>query len=234
MSDLQHPQLALRLSRKPNTDFASYYVGQNAQLVGRLHQVADNSIPGWLYLWGAEQSGKSHLMQAASQRAEDQGYSAFYLAGAEALAGSPLLLENLTAFQLLAIDDIHLLLADPEWEEALFHLYNKFKDLGSTLLVSADAAPRQLGVTLPDLASRMMAMEVYQVVPMDDRDKAGALRLMAHQRGFSLSDEVVAYILARSDRGLGALQAVVERLDHQSLQEKRVITIPFVKKVMSW
>lgn len=234
MSDGSHPQLALRLSRKPNTDFASFYIGDNVQLVGRLHQVADGSIPGWLYLWGPRQCGKSHLMQAASQLAEDKGFSAFYLSAAEARSGSPLLLENLSSFQLLAIDDIHLLLSDPEWEEAIFHLYNKIKDLGSILLVSADAAPRQLGVSLPDLASRLMAMEVYQVVAMGDEDKAGALRLMAHQRGFSLSDEVVAFILTRSDRQLSALQVVIERLDHQSLQEKRIITIPFVKKVMSW
>ncbi|MCP5014020.1 MAG: DnaA regulatory inactivator Hda [Ketobacter sp.] len=234
MHETSHPQLALKLSRKPNTDFASFYTGQNTQLVGRLHQVANGSFPGWLYLWGAEQSGKSHLMQAASQLAEDEGFRAFYLSGEQARAGSPLLLENLSSFQLLAIDDIHLLLADPEWEEALFHLYNKIKDLGSTLLVSADASPRQLGVHLPDLASRLMAMEVYQVVAMDDQDKAGVLQLMARQRGFTLSDEVVAFILSRSDRQLSALQAVIERLDHQSLQEKRVITIPFVKKVMSW
>lgn len=234
MTDTSYPQLALRLSRKPNTDFASFYVGQNEQLVGRLEQVARGDFAGWLYVWGAEQSGKSHLLQAASQQAEDHGLSVFYLAGAEARTMSPQLLENLAAFQLLAIDDIHLLITDPAWEEALFHLYNKLKDLGSVLLVSSEAPPRQLPVRLADLASRLMAMEIYQVLPLDDQDKAGALALMAQQRGFLLSEEVIAYILSRSDRTLRVLEAVVDRLDHQSLQEKRVITIPFVKKVMSW
>jgi len=234
MTDTSYPQLALRLSRKPNTDFASFYVGQNEQLVGRLKQVARGDFAGWLYLWGSEQSGKSHLLQAASQQAEDHGFSVFYLSGAEARTMSPQLLENLAAFQLLAIDDIHLLITDPAWEEALFHLYNKLKDLGSILLVSSELSPRQLPVQLADLASRLMAMEIYQVLPMDDRDKAGALALMAQQRGFLLSEEVISYILSRSDRTLRVLEAVVERLDHHSLQEKRVITIPFVKKVMSW
>lgn len=234
MADNIHPQLALRFFRKPNTDFASFHTGHNEQLVGRLQQVAQGNLVGWLYLWGGNESGKSHLLQAAAQLAEDSGFSAFYLAGKEACNMSPLLLENLSTFQLLAIDDIHLLLADPAWEEALFHLYNKLKDLGSALLVSAEAAPRQLSVKLKDLESRLMAMEVYQVVALDDQEKAGLLDLMARQRDFSLSEEVVAYILSRSDRTLEALEAVIERLDHQSLQEKRVITIPFVKKVMSW
>ncbi len=234
MTDDTHPQLALRLSPRPKADFTGFYTGQNDQVVGRLKQVAAGDLVGWLYLWGGTQCGKSHLLQAASQLAEDNGFSVFYLAGSEARSMSPELLENLSSFQMLAIDDIHLLLQDPAWEEAIFHLYNKLKDLGSALLVSADAPPRQLGVTLKDLASRLMAMEVYQVVAMDDQDKAGLLELMARQRGFMLSEEVVAYILSRADRTVGALQAVVERLDHQSLQEKRVITIPFVKKVMSW
>ena len=234
MADSSHPQMALRFSRKPNTDFASFQVGDNGQLVGRLTQVAQGDLVGWLYLWGGAESGKSHLLQAAAQLAEDSGFSAFYLAGAEAREMSPLLLENLTSYQLLAIDDLHLLLDDPAWQEAIFHLYNRLKDLGMALLVSAESAPRQLGVQLKDLESRLMAMEVYHVVALDDQQKADWLTMMARQRGFSLSEEVVSYILGRSDRSLGALQAVVERLDLQSLQEKRVITIPFVKKVMSW
>ena len=115
-----------------------------------------------------------------------------------------------------------------------FHLYNKLEDLGSILLVSSVSPPSQRPAGLAGLAPQLMAMEVYQVVPMDDADKAGALALMAQQRGFLLSDEVIAYILSRSDRTLRVLEGVVDRLDHQSLQEKRVITIPFVKKVMSW
>ncbi|WP_290576291.1 DnaA regulatory inactivator Hda [Ketobacter sp.] len=234
MAEPFHPQLALRFYRRPNTDFASYYSGQNQQLVERLQQVSTGALGGWVYLWGSHESGKSHLLQAAAQRAEDSGYSAFYLAGEQATSLSPQLLENLSSFQLLAIDDLHLLVAQPGWAEALFHLYNRLKDLGAALLVSADAPPRQLSVPLQDLQSRLMAMEVYQVLGLDDEDKAGLLELMARQRNFSLSEDVIAYILSRSDRTLGALQAVVERLDLQSLQEKRVITIPFVKKVMSW
>lgn len=234
MIDSSHPQLALRLSRKPNTDFPSFYAGSNRQLVLRLQQVSRGDSPQWVYFWGAPESGRSHLCQAVAQLAEDSGLGVFYLSGEEARSASPLLLENLTDFQLVVIDDIQLLLKDRGWEEALFHLYNKLRELGAVLVVSADAPPRQLVSSLPDLASRLMAMEVYQVAVLDDVEKEALIRLMARQRGFLLSEEVSAFILNRSDRTLGALQAVVERLDHQSLQEKRMITIPFVKKVMSW
>lgn len=235
MTDSSHPQLALRLSRKPNSDFASFLAGNNRQLLDRLRQVCASGDPGhWVFIWGAPQSGRSHLLQASAQLAEDSGFSAFYLSGQEARATSPLLLENLASFQMVAIDDIQLLLGERDWEEALFHLYNRLKDSGAVLLVSADGAPRQLQAALADLQSRLSAMEVYQVAALDDGDKVALLQLMARQRGFLLSDEVISFILTRSDRTLGALQAVVERLDHQSLQEKRVITIPFVKKVMGW
>jgi DnaA family protein len=234
VKDSNYPQLALRLSRKPYSDFPSFYTGNNQQLVQRLQQLSRGVSQQWVYLWGAPQSGRSHLCQAVAQQAEDSGLEVFYLAGTEACSASPLLLENLSCFQLVVIDDIQALLKDRAWEEALFHLYNNLKEQGAVLVVSGDAPPRQLQALLPDLVSRLMAMEIYQVVALDDADKEELIRLMARQRGFLLSDEVIAFVLNRSDRSLAALQAVVERLDHQSLQEKRMITIPFVKKVMGW
>jgi len=77
-------------------------------------------------------------------------------------------------------------------------------------------------------------MEIYQLTALDDAGRADALESMARQRGFSVSEDVATYILNRSGRDLNSLKAVIERLDLQSLQEKRLITIPFVKKVMGW
>ena len=77
-------------------------------------------------------------------------------------------------------------------------------------------------------------MEVYHLQPLNDTEKARALRWLARQRGFHLSEELVAFIMARSDRTMAALKQVIERLDELSLQQKRVVTIPFVKKVMGW
>ena len=64
---------------------------------------------------------------------------------------SPEICEGLEQADLVCIDDIERVASDHDWETALFHLYNRMRESGSTLIVSAGAAPAQLRIGLPDL-----------------------------------------------------------------------------------
>lgn len=232
MNNEGHPQLALRLVCKPHSDFASFVQRGNEQIVHRLRFSVANPNSSWIYLWGNAGSGKSHLLQAACQEAEMRKLKSFYLAPAE-LAEWPIrIFDDLEAFDVVAIDDLQMLSGNAAAEEALFHLYNRLRDQGKLLLVAASDGPRHLALELPDLSSRLSAMEVYQVSALDDAGRMEALILWAQHRGFRLSQEVASFILRRSDRTLPALLQIIENLDQQSLREKRLITLPFVKKVL--
>ncbi|MCG8533864.1 MAG: DnaA regulatory inactivator Hda [Pseudomonadales bacterium] len=234
MSDMHHPQLPLKLNKRPEVDFSHFIALGNEQLLAQLNSVSIHTLPQWLYVWGAPQCGKSHLLQATCQLAEGAGRSAFYISCNELVDLDPDVLSQLYDIDFVAIDDIQNVLGEPRWEEALFHLYNQLRDSGKSLLVSAVCAPRYLEAGLADLKSRLSAMEIYQVAPLDEDGKRLFLKAAADQRGFALPEEVVVYVLSRADRSLNALQQLIDKLDHQSLQEKRLITVPFVKKVMGW
>lgn len=227
-------QLTLPLSGVPDPDFASFYARGNEQLVHRLQRLARGQEQGLFYLWGAPASGKSHLLQALCLQAQDSGLDCLYLAGRELLKLHPDALADMHGWTLLCLDDVDLLLGVTGWDEALFHLYNRQRDGGQSLVVSAQVPPLQLPPLLADLQSRFMAMERYQVHSLSDDDKGQVLRRAAHARGFALTDEVVSFILQRSNRDLVSLQQVLQRLDQSSLAEQRLITLPFVKKVMGW
>jgi DnaA family protein len=47
-----------------------------------------------------------------------------------------------------------------------------------------------------------------------------------------LPDEVANFIIQRVPRDMNALFNLLDRLDRASLQEKRKLTIPFVKQVL--
>ncbi len=83
----------------------------------------------------------------------------------------------------------------PEWEEALFDLFNRLRDAKTRLLVAADKPPKNLDIVLPDLVSRLSWGLVFQVQPLNDNDKVLALQLRAHLRGLDMSEEVARYIL---------------------------------------
>src|SRR5690606_25454561 len=98
----------------------------------------------------------------------------------------------------------------------------------------ASKPPAQLPFGLKDLQSRMQLAVIHEVVELTDDDKAGVLVARARERGIELKDDVVLYILARNQRNMHDLMAVLDKLDAQALAEQRRITIPFVKSCMQW
>ena len=60
-------QMLLALSPTPKQSFENFVVGQNIEVVHTLKQIISNKLPiQFIYLWGNEGSGKSHLAHNAS------------------------------------------------------------------------------------------------------------------------------------------------------------------------
>jgi DnaA family protein len=232
----QPVQLPLGIKLRDEATFANFYAGPNAAAMSAVRALAtpgDNSSTQ-IYLWGATGSGRSHLLQAACHEAAASGSLAMYLPLEEVLGHDASIFEGMEQFDLLCLDQIDALVGDADWEEALFHLYNRLSEAGGKMLLAASAAPRSLGVSLPDLASRLGWGVVFQLHSLSDEDKQHMLQLRASLRGLQLSDEVARYILSRGARGMGELFDALERLDQASLQAQHRLTIPFVKRVMGW
>lgn len=227
-------QLALGVSIRDEATFSTVYAGPNAALIEALTQQLDEAGEPFIYLWGKKGSGRSHLLQAACHEASDRGCRALYLPLNELGHFPPLMLEDVERLDLVAIDDLESVLGRRRWEEALFHAFNRLRDGGKRLLVSAAGPPRQLPVTLPDLASRLSWGMTFQVRDLDDEQHLAALQLRARERGMLMSDDVARYILHREPRRLDALFACLEKLDRASLSAQRRLTIPFVKQTLGW
>ena len=226
-------QLTLSLGRQPKRDFDGFVVGDNAKLVKALKGLPEINERKFYFVWGESGCGKSHLLQAECQLATLAQWRCIYLEAEQLLAFGPGVLDGMEHFDLVCVDDIDRLLGAELWEEGFFHFYNKLFD-GSSLVVSARAAPRSLDIGLPDLQSRLCSGEVYQIASLADDAKMEFMISDAHKRGFQLTPEVADYIIQRSPRDILSLQAVLETLDALSLSEQRLITIPFVKKALSW
>ncbi len=230
-------QLPLGVSLRDDATFDNFYLSPedpNRQVVAALQGFAAGSLPEQLiYLWGEEGSGVSHLLQSACQSAEDSGRSFQYLPLGELLPMDPaVILDGLEEVELLCIDGMHLLEGQPQWQTALFHLFNRVRDAGGQMLLGARRSPRGLELELADLASRLQWGLTFQLQPLNDNDKLAALRQRSRRRGFDLPEDVALYILHRAPRHTGALFTCLEQLDRASLMAKRKITIPFVKEVL--
>jgi DnaA family protein len=247
-------QLPLALRWPAQQRFDSYVAGGNGVAVSLLREAATTAQTPWVFVSGAAGCGKSHLLIAACAQADAAGRSAQYLplrrlradyaaasernaseGDAAAAAGRPDLADALRALggsDLLALDDIDAIAGDAAAEHALFDLYNRRKVDKSTMLFSAAAPPGQIGLALPDLVSRLSACAQGALRPLSDEDRRAALRQRAQARGLTLDDAVLDWLFARTQRDLGSLTALLDRLDRESLAAQRRITVPFLRQLL--
>lgn len=222
-------QLPLQVRLKDSMTFAELVPGPNAEAVDYLQFRFGAGQSA--YLWGGAGTGKTHLLQAVCQHCAGSGESAVYLPLDRSAEFAPAVLDGLEALSLVCIDDTQAIAGDAAWEGALFRLFNSVRERNGRLLIAGARPIRALGLRLPDLATRLAWGLVFHLHPLNDEDKARALRLRARARGLDMPEAVARYLLQRHARDMAALFALLERLDQASLAAQRRLTIPFVREI---
>lgn len=222
-------QLALDVGLKTNCRFDNFIETVNTEALAHVRAAAGGKA-GLVYLWGGAASGKSHLAFAACHDAYARGVDVAYF-DMSAAGLNPAMLEGAAESGLVVCDGIDAIVARPDWERALFALYEA-THAHTPFLVCAHVPPRSLGLKMPDLVTRLGAGLVYQLAALDDAHKAALIRQRAAECGLELGDEVANFMLAHLARDLHALMAVLDALDAASLAAKRRITIPFIRELM--
>ena len=234
---LSGPQLTLGVKLRDDARFDNFHGERNASAANRLKQLVDaggGSVLQVVVLCGDSDTGKSHLLQAACHQAEGRSERTVCISMEEVLPFGPGALAGLEQLDLICLDDLDLIAGKADWEEAVFHLYNRILDRGRRLMVSLSAPPSVVSFGLRDLLSRLQHGLVIQVGIYRDDDRLTILRTRAEQRGLVLADDVAGFIMRRAPRKLADLLAILDRLDENSLRAQRKLTIPFVKSVMGW
>ena len=98
-------------------------------------------------------------------------------------------------------------------------------------LLAADRPPGSLNAR-EDVRTRFGSGIVFEIVPLSDADKHAALRAHAMARGLPDLDEIIQYLLTRTDRDMGMLIAVIDALDRYSLSTKRPPTLSLVRQIL--
>ena len=222
-------QLALPLRLADHAVFASFLSTGNEALVATLTALADGTQASGCWLWGGSATGKTHLLQATCERAGDRSV---YIPLTSFADAGPALLEGLASRELVCIDDLDTVAGRGDWERALFELCNELLDVGGRLVIAAATAPRQAKIQLPDLASRLSRLPVFQLNALAEAERGAALQMRARHRGLELPDETARFLINRSRRDMTSLYRLLDKLDAEALRAKRRLTIPFVKAVM--
>jgi DnaA family protein len=215
-------QLILNIQPEAEPRFDNFLPGDNLELLLALDTLARGELHEFVaYVWGAPGSGRSHLLRATHGEAVGHGRAAVFARGDELPDEMP---------ALLVVDDVETL--DAAGQVRLFDLINQARDGAGTVLASGPCAPAQLGVRA-DLATRLAWGLVFGLRPLNDADRATAIKERAAGRGLNLPDEVARYLLTYGRRDLPSLLAMVDTLDTYSMSLKRPVTVALAREVLS-
>ena len=214
-------QLIFDFATREYPDFDKFLGTSNGEL---LHVLRQQCNP-FIYVWGQEGSGKSHLLQAWVAQALLAGHEAAYID-----ATTMQLTDAVFETEYLAIDQIDQLNDDEQ--SLLFSIFNRVRNGGKgLLLLSANVPPPQL-VIREDLRTRMGYCLVYDVKPLTDQEKVDALVSMAAARQLVINADIFIYLLNHWRRDMDSLVTMVQKLDDYSLMTGRRITLPLLKQLL--
>ena len=214
-------QLIFDFAERGYPGFDKFLGTENAELVYVLQHKHDPFI----YVWGEEGAGKSHLLRAWVAQALDAGKKAVYIDA----AATPLT-EAAFEAEYLAIDQIEKL--GNEEQALLFAVFNRFRNSGKGfLLLSSEHTPQQ-PVIREDLRTRMAYCLVYEVKPLTDQEKIDALVSMAAARQVTIDPEIFEYLLNHWRRDMDSLMQMLDTLDNYAVTMGKRITLPLLRQLL--
>ncbi len=216
-------QIPLAIGPEAARTFENFLPGPNAAALAHLQMLAPGAPP--VYLWGPPGSGKSHLLHAVVEKAQQQGDSTAWF---EAAVPPPWQAPEHCSW--IVLDDCQAL--DPGQQQAAFALFVDAGAQGAVVLAAGSVPPVDLAVR-EDLRTRLGWGHVFALQPLAEPEVRSALRREADRRGTFLTDEVMDYLLTRFARDLKHLMAQLDRLDEFSLATKRAITVPLLKQMLA-
>jgi chromosomal replication initiation ATPase DnaA len=178
---------------------------------------------GKMLLCGPSGAGKTHLAHVWAAETGATILPATDLAASDiaTLATGP-----------VVVEDAEAVAGHPPAEAALFHLHNALAEARHPLLLTSARPPRDWGLKLADLASRMQAASLTRLDPPDDALLTAVLVKLFADRQIAVPPTLIPYLVARMDRSFEAARTLVARLDAEALARGKAVTRQLAAQVL--
>lgn len=212
------------------------YLGREDFMVSSCNAEAVQMIDSWpdwpffaICLYGPSGCGKTHLSRIFSDKVSvitRYPYKIPCLKAQKITLESPF--ELFKQHRCLVIEDLD----EHINQEALFHLYNLYRNEGGNILFTAQQAPARIKFTLPDLQSRLNIVPAVQIGEPDDEMLSALILKLFSDRQLTVSPEIITYMLNNMQRSFSYCNKLIEEIDNISLARKRAISINIVKEAL--
>ncbi len=223
-------QLLLFPQTGTGPSFASFRTDRLPLVVETCAALARGQRSGYAVLHGPPGSGKSHLLRAACQVWTGRGgQAALWIPNPREPLPEP---EGSLPYEFLAIESLDTVAGDSRLERTCFGFIRAAQQGRLRLLLAGRRPPTELAWKLPDLASRLVAMTLPGLSPVDESLWPEILEHRCEERGMKLEAAASRWLLRHGPRRLETLLGVVDELADHGGAVGRKITVPRVRRVV--
>jgi chromosomal replication initiator protein len=196
-----------------------------------------------LFIHGGVGLGKSHLLQAISQKVLERQSNAriLYLSCDSFINQFINAVETgeMNGFRhryrhvdMLVIDDIHFLAGRDRTQEEFFHTFNTLYQQHKQIILSADCPPGEI----PELEERLVSRFNWGLVARIDKPcyetRVAIVQKKARMRGLTLPDDVVCYIAAKVENNTRELEGAVTKVQGMAMLQSGAIDLELAKAAL--
>jgi chromosomal replication initiator protein len=196
-----------------------------------------------LFIHGGVGLGKSHLLQAISQKLLERQNNAriLYLSCDSFINQFINAVETgeMNGFRhryrhvdMLVIDDIHFLAGRDRTQEEFFHTFNTLYQQHKQIILSADCPPGEI----PELEERLVSRFNWGLVARIDKPcyetRVAIVQKKARMRGLTLPDDVVCYIAAKVENNTRELEGAVTKVQGMAMLQSGQIDLELAKAAL--
>jgi chromosomal replication initiator protein len=196
-----------------------------------------------LFIHGGVGLGKTHLLQAVSQKVLERNQDAriLYLSCDSFINQFILAVETGQMHQfrhryrhvdLLVIDDIHFLRGHDRTQEEFFHTFNTLYQQHNQIILSADCSPSEIPELEQRLISRFNSGLVARIEKPCYETRIAILQKKARMRGLTLPEDVVCYVAARVENNTRELEGAINKIQGMAMLQEGRIDLDLAKSAL--